>query len=157
MGKGKKDSLEPLGGLGMSTMQSQQSYQGYGWRSFDPQIGRAQFELDRMAAAADYDFRESAQALARRLQTVFGMMAQSRSLACNAAYRLICDAGLDPDSAEEMASIRASLADIVNAVNLRGSGCSETYRHRLNIIGNRVSRIQDDLQMLEGRLYLKSA
>ena len=26
-------------------------FEGYGWRSFDAFVGRAQFELDRMAAA----------------------------------------------------------------------------------------------------------
>ncbi|MBV6632798.1 MAG: hypothetical protein KI792_07175 [Alphaproteobacteria bacterium] len=124
-------------------------FEGYGWRSFDMQIGRAQFELDRMAAAADYDFRESPQTLARRLQNVLTMLAACRSYACNAAHRLAAQSGLEPEGTREMMSIRASLADIVNAVNLTGAASCETYRHRLNIIGNRVSRIQDDLQMLE--------
>jgi len=43
--------------------------------------------------------------------------------------------------------------DIVDAVNLKGAASCETYRHRLNIIGNRVSRIQDDLQILESKRY----
>ena len=128
-------------------------FEGYGWRSFDAFVGRAQFELDRMAAAADYDFRESTPALARRLQNLLTMMAHCRSHACNAAYRHASDAGMEPDVNDQMVSIRASLADIVDAVNLKGAASCETYRHRLNIIGNRVSRIQDDLQILESKRY----
>lgn len=133
-------------------------YEGYGWRSFDLQVARAQFALDRVAAAADYDFSESVPALARRLQTVLGMLAHMRSDSCNAAYRLISDCGRDPETSPELATIRSSLADIVNAVNLKGSGSCETYRHRLDIIGNRISRIQDDLQLLEStKMHQRSA
>ncbi len=128
-------------------------FEGQGWRSFDPFVGRAQFELNRMADATDYDFRESTQSLARRLSTVLTMLAHCRSHACNAAYRLASQAGMDPNSTVEMQAIRASLADIVDAVNLSGAASCETYRHRLNIIGNRISRIQDELQILESSRF----
>lgn len=119
------------------------AYEGQGWISFHETVANAMYHLDRMGAAADYAAEEDLDQLTRRLGDVRTMVGHAKTV-IDAAVKAT-DGNTHP-AGERVAKTFQSVVEASAAAE--GLDWDRTA-DKLDMLVNRLSRIQADLLRLE--------